>query len=73
VFLVPLILARTTLPKLPSPTSLITSYFFSRGCATPSWKPSEGGGIGVIVSKSTMKKNVGCQQRLRVILTLSTC
>ena len=49
VFLVPRTLARTTLPKLPSPTSLITSNLFSNGCATPSINPKEEG-RGVIVS-----------------------
>ena len=43
VFLDPLTRARTTLPKLPSPTLLMTSNRFSRGCATPSTKPSDGG------------------------------
>jgi hypothetical protein len=47
VFRVPRTRARTTLPKLPSPTSLMTSNLRSRGCATPSWKPSDGT-IGVI-------------------------
>jgi len=47
VFLVPRTRARTTEPKDPSPTSLMTSNLFSRGCATPSTKPSDGG-TGVI-------------------------
>lgn len=73
LFLVPRTRARTTLPKLPSPTSLRTSNLFSRGCATPSTNPKEGG-TGVISSgynsqdfasdedlrETRVKNNIGC-------------